>query len=72
METFINFLDNIGYSILSVIVVLIFGILIIKNILKQIKVILIASRMDNSLVGFVVTLLKFGMMLALVAPSVSA
>ena len=66
METFINFLDNIGYSILSVIVVLIFGILIIKNILKQIKVILIASTMDNSLVGFVITLLKFGMMLALI------
>ena len=48
METFINFLDNIGYSILSVIVVLIFGILIIKNILKQIKVILIASTMPRN------------------------
>lgn len=66
METFITFLDNIGFSILTVIVELVFGYLIIKNILKQIKVLLIASKMDNSLVGFVVTLLKFGMMLCLI------
>ena len=66
METFITFLENIGFPALTVIVELVFGYLIIKNILKQIKVLLIASKMDNSLVNFVVTLIKFGLMLGLI------
>ncbi|MBQ4501335.1 MAG: hypothetical protein II962_05785, partial [Spirochaetales bacterium] len=66
METFIAFLENIGFPALTVIVELVFGYLIIKNILKQIKVLLIASKMDNSLVNFVVTLIKFGLMLGLI------
>ena len=35
METFIAFLENIGFPALTVIVELVFGYLIIKNILKH-------------------------------------
>ena len=37
METFIIFLDSIGFPALTVIVELVFGYLIIKNILQQIQ-----------------------------------
>ena len=66
METFIAFLDNIGFPALTVLVQFIFGYLIIGNIIKQLKVILVASRMDNSLVNFVLTLVKFALLLGLI------
>ncbi len=66
MDTFIAFLDNIGFPALTVLVQFIFGYLIIGNIIKQLKVILVASRMDNSLVNFVLTLVKFALLLGLI------
>ena len=66
MDTFIAFLDNIGFPALTVLVQFFFGYLIIRNIIKQLKVLLVASRMDNSLVNFVLTLVKFGLLLGLI------
>ena len=66
METFLGFLDTIGFPTLTVVVEFFFGYLIIGNILKQLKVLLVASKMDNSLVNFVLTLVKFALLLGLI------
>ena len=66
MDSFINFLDQYGFPVLTVIVTALLGRLIIRHIIKQLKVLLVASSMDNSLVNFVLTLVKFILLLGLV------
>ena len=66
MDSFINFLDQYGFPVLTVIVTALLGRLIIRHIIKQLKVLLVASSMDNSLVNFVLTLVKFFLLLGLV------
>lgn len=69
METFMNqcqyFLEQSGYQLITVIIVAILGILIIKSILKLVKQALLQSALDNSLVKFVLTIVKFVLYLAL-------
>lgn len=66
MDSFINFLDRYGFPALTVIVTALLGRLIIRHILKQLKVLLVSSDMDNSLVNFVLTLVKFALLLGLI------
>ncbi len=66
MERFVEFMNSTGFLILIVIVNAVFGYLIIKNLLKQLKIVLLASSMDNSLVNFVLTLAKFVLLLSLI------
>ena len=60
------FLDNYGFPALTVLVTALLGRLIIRHIMKQLKVLLVSSKMDNSLVNFVLTLVKFILLLGLV------
>lgn len=66
MESFLSFLDKYGFPALSVIVTVLLGRLVIRHIIKQLKVLLVSSRLDNSLVNFVLTLVKFLLLLGLV------
>ena len=66
MESFLIFLNNYGFPVLSVVVTALLGRLIIRHVLKQLKVLLVSSKMDNSLVGFVLTLVKFALLLGLI------
>ena len=65
MERFTEFLEQTGYNWIAVLATAIFGYLIVGNLIRQLKVALLASSMDNSLVNFVLTIVKFALLLAL-------
>ena len=66
MEKFVKFMDKTGFNLISVIVAAILGYLIIRNLMKQMKMALLASRIDNALVNFILTVVRFILLLALV------
>lgn len=65
MEKFVSFMEQTGFSLITVIVTAVFGYLIIGNLVKQLKLALLASRLDNALVNFVLTIVRFALLLAL-------
>lgn len=58
MNSFYLFMQQYGFSYISVLIVAILGILIIKNLLRIVEKVLISSTLDNSLIGFVITILR--------------
>ena len=62
---FLSLLKNSGFRLASLFVIVVFGCLIIKNIMKMIKVTFVSSSMDNALVNFFLTLIKFFLFMAL-------
>lgn len=58
LDSILVFLENSGYSLIQAAVALVLGILIIRNLLKITKLMLVRSKMDNSLVSFVLTIEK--------------
>ena len=65
MEKFVSFMEQTGFSLIAVIVAAVFGYLIIGNLIKQLKLALLASSLDNALVNFVLTIVRFALLLAL-------
>ncbi len=65
MDKFVTFMDKTGFTVLAVIVAAVFGYLIIGNLIKQLKMALLASSLDNALVNFVLTIARFLLLLAL-------
>ena len=65
MERFTEFLEQTGFNWIAVLAMAIFGYLIVGNLIRQLKVALLASSMDNALVGFVLTFVRFALLLAL-------
>ena len=65
MEKFVSFMEQTGFNLIAVIVAAVLGYLIIGNLLKQLKLALLASSMDNALVNFVLTIVRFILLLAL-------
>lgn len=65
MEKFAEFLEKTGFNWIAVLAMAIFGYLIIGNLIRQLKVVLLASSMDNALVNFVLTFVRFALLLAL-------
>ena len=63
MEKFANFLEQTGFNWIAVLAMAIFGYLIVGNLIRQLKVALLASSMDNSLVNFVLTIVRFLLLL---------
>ncbi|MBQ0071231.1 MAG: mechanosensitive ion channel family protein [Spirochaetales bacterium] len=64
-ETLSIFMDNYGYNLIATCVVAFLGVQIIRNILRLLKKGLLESKLDRSLIGFVVTLVKICLYLAL-------
>ena len=65
MERFTEFLEQTGFNWIAVLAMAVFGYLIVGNLIRQLKVALLASSMDNALVGFVLTFVRFALLLAL-------
>lgn len=65
MDKLAGFLEAMGFNLISMIVSAIFGYLIIGNMVKQIKIALLASSMDNAIVNFILTLVRFLLLLGL-------
>ena len=65
MERFAEFLEKTGFNWIAVLAMAVFGYLIVGNLIRQLKVALLASSMDNSLVSFVLTIVRFVLLLAL-------
>ena len=65
MEKFAKFLEQTGFNWIGVLAMAIFGYLIVGNLIRQLKVVLLASSMDNALVNFVLTFARFLLLLAL-------
>lgn len=80
MSSFVNevwskmlyFIENSGFQLIVVIVALFFGIQIIKNILKLVKVGVLACNIDTALVNFIVTIVKYVLYLCLILYCLSA
>ncbi len=66
MENFYIFLEDRGFLIISVVVAAVFGYLTVNQIIKQMKMALLASTIDNSLVNFILTFVRFLLLLVLV------
>lgn len=66
LNEIMNAVRNSGLDIVTVLIVLFLGILIIRNILRIIKAGLVSGRMDNALVNFFLTLIRFVFYLLLV------
>ena len=66
MEKLATFLEKTGFNLISVMVAAILGYLIVGNLCKQLKLVLIASKLDNALVNFVLTIVRFLLLLGLV------
>lgn len=65
MERLAEFLEKTGFNWIAVLAMAVFGYLIVGNLIRQLKVALLASSMDNSLVSFVLTVVRFALLLAL-------
>lgn len=65
MERFAEFLEKTGFNWIGVLAMAVFGYLIVGNLIRQLKVALLASNMDNALVNFVLTIVRFALLLAL-------
>ncbi|MBR2281378.1 MAG: mechanosensitive ion channel [Spirochaetales bacterium] len=66
MEKFNSFLESTGCRLISVVAMAVFGYLIVGQIIKQMKIGLLSSKIDNSLVNFILTFVRFMLLLALV------
>lgn len=66
LNEIMNALRNSGLNIVTVLIVLFLGILIVRNILRVIKAVLVSGRMDNALVNFFLTLIRFILYLLLI------
>lgn len=66
MEKFYSFLESAGFNLIGVLAMVVFGYLIISQIIKQMKIGLLASKIDNSLVNFILTFVRFLLLLSLV------
>lgn len=60
------YFENSGFQLITAIVAALFGTLIIKNILKLVKVGVLASDLDNALVHFVLAIVKYILYLFLI------
>lgn len=58
MNTFELFLENYGFKYISTAVIAFLGILTVRNIVKLTRKALIDSTLDNSLVGFIVAIIR--------------
>ena len=65
MERFAEFLEKTGFNWIGVLAMAIFGYLIVGNLIRQLKVVLLASSVDNALVNFMLTFARFALLLAL-------
>lgn len=65
VSVFNQLLSDSAFQIVTVVVALVFGYLIISNLVKMFKMGLLASRLDNSLVNFVTTIISFFLYLML-------
>ncbi len=65
MNSLWEFMDQHGFSYISTILIAIIGLYLVFNILRLIEITLINMRMDNALVGFVVSLAKIVLYLLL-------
>ncbi len=59
-------INNSGYKLITAILVLFIGIILVKYMTKLIKAVLVSSTLDNALVNFILTLLKFLLYLSLI------
>jgi len=60
------YFEKSGFQVLTALVAAFFGVLIIKNILKLVKVGILASDLDNALVHFVLAIVKYILYLILI------
>ncbi len=60
------YFEKSGFQILTAAIAAFFGILIIKNVLKLVKVGILASDLDNALVHFVLAIVKYVLYLFLI------
>ncbi len=60
------YFEKSGFQVLTAAIAAFFGILIIKNILKLVKVGILASDLDNALVNFVLAIVKYVLYLCLI------
>lgn len=65
MSTLNSFLEHYGFVYVSTAVIAFLGILTIRNIIKLTEKALLDSTLDNSLVGFIVTIIKIVLYVAL-------
>ena len=65
LKTILSYNYKSGYKIIVVIVALICGCLIIKNLLLLVKLTLLSTKLDNALINFVLTIVKFALYLFL-------
>ena len=65
MDKLVSFMERTGFNLVAVLVAAVFGYLIIGNLIKQLKLALIASKLDNALVNFVLTFVRFLLLLGL-------
>lgn len=65
MNTFLRFMESYGINYISTAVIAFLGILTIRNIIKLTEKALIDSTLDNSLVAFVVAIIRILLYLAL-------
>ncbi len=66
MQKFLVFMDKVGYDVLSAVVMAVLGYLIIGHLIKQFKMALLSSTIDNSLVSFILPFVRFLLLLVLV------
>ncbi len=66
MEKFNSFMVESGCNLVAVVAIAVFGYLIVGQISKQLKMALLASTIDNSLVNFILTFIRFVLLLFLV------
>lgn len=71
MDKFVSFMDKTGFNFITAVVTAFLGYHIILNLLKQVKMALLVSKLDNSLVNFVLTILKFVFFLLLIILCIS-
>ncbi len=66
------YLENSGFELITAIFALFIGIQIIKNVLKLVKVAVLACNIDTALVHFVLTIVKYVLYLCLILYFLSA
>ena len=76
LESFLNsleaFLDKAGYKIILAVFAAVFGIMVIRNLLKIAKLLLVKSSIDNSLIHFCLTISKIVLVVMLAFYCLSA
>ncbi len=71
-STILYYFENSGFNLVTAIVALFFGVLIIKNILKIVKLGVLACNIDTALVNFILAIVKYVLYLCLILYCLSA